>query len=79
LQGSLATNNKISNIRTESNELVYGEENVVNEELLFFSNSRDRIDTHMDHSGPSLAIEIESIKKSFLDAKRRDVRLRYLT
>src|SRR5436309_11525104 len=33
----------------------------------------------MDHTRPSLAIGIESIKKSFLDAKNRGVRLRYLT
>ena len=33
----------------------------------------------MDHTRPSLAIGIESIKRSFLDAKKRGVRLRYLT
>jgi signal transduction histidine kinase len=33
----------------------------------------------MDHTRPSLAIEIESIKRAFLDAKSRGVRLRYLT
>ena len=64
---------------SERNEIVYGEENVVNEELRFFSNSKNRIDTCMDNSRPSLAIGIESIKKSFLDAKRRGVELRYLT
>jgi hypothetical protein len=65
LQGALAANNKISNVSTERDELIYGEENVVNEELRFFSNSKNRIDTYMDYSRPSLAIEIESIKKSF--------------
>jgi signal transduction histidine kinase len=33
----------------------------------------------MDHTRPSLAIGIESIKRSFVDAKSRDVKLRYLT
>jgi len=33
----------------------------------------------MDSTRPSFAIEIESIKKSFVDAKRRGVKLRYLT
>ena len=81
MQGGLAANNNISGIgsNSERNELVSGEENVVNEELRFFSNSRNRIDTYMDYSHPSLAIGIESIKKSFLDAKRRGVGLRYLT
>ena len=63
----------------ERNEIVYGQENVVNQELRFFSNSRNRVDTRMDNSRPSLAIGVEPIKKSFLDAKRRGVELRYLT
>lgn len=73
--------NSIGSIRgsSERNEVVYGEEKVVNEELQFFSNSKIRIDTCMDKSRPSLAIGIESIKKSFLDAKRRGVERRYLT
>jgi two-component system, OmpR family, sensor histidine kinase VicK len=81
LQERLAANNNnsTSGIGTERNELVYGEENVVNEELRFFSNSINRIDTYMDGSRPSLAIGIESIERSFLDAKRRGVGLRYLT
>ncbi len=33
----------------------------------------------MDHAKPSLAIGIESIKRSFVDAKNRGVKLRYLT
>ena len=33
----------------------------------------------MDNSRPSLAIGIEPIRNSFLDAKRRGVELRYLT
>ncbi|MGB6533444.1 MAG: hypothetical protein WA323_06820 [Candidatus Nitrosopolaris sp.] len=33
----------------------------------------------MEHTRPSLAFRIESIRKSFLDAKDRDVKLRYIT
>src|SRR5215469_13575654 len=33
----------------------------------------------MDYTRPSLALGIESIRKSFLDAKTRDVKLRYIT
>jgi len=48
-------------------------------ELQFFSKTRGRIDTCMNYTRPSLAIEIDTIKKAFLDAKRRRVKLRYLT
>ena len=63
----------------ERTEVLYGTENVVNKELQFFSRAKTGIDTCMDDSRPSLAIGIESIKRSFLDTKSRDVRLRYLT
>jgi len=33
----------------------------------------------MDHTRPPLAIAVESIKRSFVDAKSRGVKLRYLT
>ncbi|MRN41059.1 MAG: hypothetical protein FIO02_08465 [Nitrosopumilales archaeon] len=64
---------------TERTEVLYGTENVINKELQFFSRAKNRIDTCMDYTRPSLAIGIESIKRSFLNAKSRDVRLRYLT
>jgi two-component system, OmpR family, sensor histidine kinase VicK len=63
----------------ERTGVLYGTENVINKELQFFSTTKNRIDTCMDYTRPSLAIGIESIKRSFLDAKSRDVRLRYLT
>jgi two-component system, OmpR family, sensor histidine kinase VicK len=52
---------------------------VVNAELQFFSKTRGRIDTCMNYTRPPLAIEIDTIKKAFVDGKRRSVRLRYLT
>ena len=63
----------------ERTEVLYGTENVINKELQFFCTTKNRIDTCMDYTRPPLAIGIESIKRSFLDAKNRDVRLRYLT
>jgi two-component system, OmpR family, sensor histidine kinase VicK len=60
-------------------EVLYGTDKVISEELLFFSKTRQHIDTCMDHTRPPLAIGIESIKKSFVDAKTRGVKLRYLT
>ena len=63
----------------EKMEVFYGTERVNSEELPFFSKARQHIDTCMDSTRPSFAITIESIKKSFIDAKNRGVKLRYLT
>jgi signal transduction histidine kinase len=63
----------------EKMEVFYGTEKVIGEELLFFSKSREHIDTCMDCTRPSVAIGIESIKWSFVDARNRGVKLRYLT
>jgi len=58
---------------------LYGSDNVINAELHFFSNSKIRIDSCMNCTRPQLAIELKPIKKAFLDAKIRGVKLRYLT
>jgi two-component system, OmpR family, sensor histidine kinase VicK len=60
-------------------EVVYGASNVINAEIQFFSNARLRVDTCMDDTRPSLALRIEPIRKSFLRAKDRDIKLRYIT
>ena len=62
-------------------EVYYGTENVLNAELRFFVNSRQKIDSCMNYTRPELAIEIEQIKKAFIDTKRkgRRVNFRYLT
>jgi two-component system sensor histidine kinase VicK len=59
-------------------EVFYGTEKVISEELLFFSKAIQHIDTCMDSTRP-FAIGIESIKRSFVDARNRGVKLRYLT
>ncbi|MGB6592842.1 MAG: hypothetical protein WBE68_15185 [Candidatus Nitrosopolaris sp.] len=63
----------------ERTEVLYGTDKVISEELKFFSKSKRQVDTCMDRTRPSLAIGIESIKRSFVDAKSRGVKLRYLT
>jgi two-component system, OmpR family, sensor histidine kinase VicK len=60
-------------------EVLYGTDKVISEELQFFSKSKHQIDTCMDHTRPSLTIGMESIKGSFIDARNRGVKLRYLT
>ena len=75
----MTTTSSSSGTNTERTEVVEGEQNIVNTVLQFVSNTKIQIDTCIDHSRPSLAIEIEQLKKAFLDAKGRGVRLRYVT
>ena len=58
---------------------MHGVDNVIDAELEFFANSKKGIDTCMNYTRPSLAAILEPIKKAFLDAKGRGVKLRYLT
>jgi two-component system, OmpR family, sensor histidine kinase VicK len=80
LPGSTSTpsSSNASSERTTTN-LIYGVDNVINTEVQFFSNARKRIDTCMNYTRPELAIVLEPIRKAFLDAKSRYVRLRYIT
>jgi two-component system, OmpR family, sensor histidine kinase VicK len=68
-----------SNAISERTEVLHGEQNVVNTVLQFTSKAKSRIDACVDYSRPSLTIEIEQLRKAFLDAKRRGVKLRYIT
>jgi signal transduction histidine kinase len=65
--------------RAKWTEVLHGTEDVLNAEVRFFSNTKRRIDTCMNYTRPPLAVGIGQIKKAFLDAKSRGVRLRYLT
>ena len=69
-----------SNTSSEgTTELIYGIDNVIKTELQFFSNAKKRIDTCMNYTRPELAIVLGPIRKAFLDAKSRYVRLRYVS
>jgi two-component system sensor histidine kinase VicK len=63
----------------EKTEVVYGTEDVIDTELRFFFEAKSRIDTCMDYTRPPLVVGIEPIRKSFVVAKSKGVRLRYLT
>jgi two-component system, OmpR family, sensor histidine kinase VicK len=63
----------------ELTEVLYEEQNVIRSELQLFSNSKEKVDTCMNYTRPPLAITIEPIRGAFVDAKKRDVKLRYLT
>jgi len=60
-------------------EIIHGTERVLSAELLFFAKAKSKIDTCMDPTRPLLATGIESIKRSFVEAKNKGVHLRYLT
>ncbi len=59
--------------------MLHDEQNVVNTVLQFASKAKSRIDACVDYTRPSLAIGIEQLKKAFLDARNRGVKLRYVT
>ena len=75
----LPSDTNSQSITNTTTRLIEGTDKVLNTELLFFSNARKRIDTCMNYTRPELAIVLEQIKKAFLDAKARSVRLRYIT
>lgn len=63
----------------ESTEIFHGVDVVMNAIIQFLHQTEDRIDACVDYTRPSLAIDILVLKKAFLTAKKRGVKLRYIT
>jgi two-component system, OmpR family, sensor histidine kinase VicK len=63
----------------EGTEVFYGVDAVMRTVLQFLYQTDDKIDACVDYTRPSLAIDIVILKKAFLDAKKRGVKLRYAT
>ncbi len=63
----------------EGTEVFYGVDTVMNTVLQFLYQTNGKIDACVDYTRPSLAIDIVILKKAFLDAKKRGVKLRYAT
>ena len=63
----------------ERTEVLHGEQNVIRIKLQFFSNSGRKIDTCMNYTRPALAITTEPVRNAFIEAKKKGVKLRYLT
>ena len=78
IDGSLTTQAS-SDAISERTEVLHGEQNVVNTVLQFASRAKSRIDACVDYTRPSLAVEIEQLRKAFFDARRRGVKLSYIT
>jgi len=78
LNGSEKEENENEKVE-EKTEVLSGEQQVIGAELQFFFKSKQRVDTYMNYTRPQLAIVLEPIKKAFLDAKSRGLKLRYVT
>jgi hypothetical protein len=63
----------------EKTEIFHGTDNVIGAILQFSSKAKSRIEAFVDSTRPSLAIKIGQLKKAFMNAKNRDVRLRCIT
>ena len=75
----MTTASPTSDTIRERTEVLHGEQNIVNTVLEFAYKAKNRIDACVDYTRPSLAIGIEELKKAFLAAKNRGVKLRYVT
>ena len=59
--------------------IIFGKDEAISTELGILKRANGHIDTCMTHSRPSLAVSIKKIKDAFLSAKKRGVKLRYIT
>src|SRR5215510_1225738 len=60
-------------------ELVHGSENVVDFLVDLMHKAKLRIDVCVDHTRPGFAIEIRRLMDALIDAKKRQVKIRYIT
>jgi hypothetical protein len=79
LNSSVTTSSPSDTIITQTTKTLEGDRNVIKTILQFVSNTKVSIDACIDYSRPSLAIEFKRLKKAFLDAKRKGIKLRYVT
>ena len=61
-------NNSNSNTNNSSNhsektKILYGSDKVIDTALQFTSNARNKIDAYVDHTRPSLIVEIKRLRK----------------
>jgi len=63
----------------EITEVILGDKRVMETVLNFISESRTRIDACVDKTRPALSKDMEQIRESIVNARRRGVRLRYIT
>ena len=76
---SLSSSQSDSSTNTERTKIIYGSQNVIGAVLQFASKTKIKIDACIDHTRPMLFVEIKPLTEAFLAAKRRGVKLRYIT
>jgi nitrogen-specific signal transduction histidine kinase/DNA-dependent RNA polymerase auxiliary subunit epsilon len=70
----------IEKLEKEEKTLVYdGIEEANNVILNFVNNTKNKLDACLDANGPSVMIEVQSIKQARINAKDRGVNFRYIT
>jgi two-component system sensor histidine kinase VicK len=74
-----AKNNNNNNIINECTKVFRGSKKATDEILRFVSKATKEINACLDSTGPSVMVENTNIKRARIDAKRRGVRLRYIT
>jgi two-component system sensor histidine kinase VicK len=74
-----SANRNDGSVIKESTEVLYGIDTVMNTVLRFLYQTMYKIDACVDYTRPSLAVDIEILNRAFLDAKKRGVKLRYVT
>ena len=63
----------------QKTSIYYKPYHVINTVIEFIYKSSVRIDACVDYTRPSLIVEIVALKKAFVDAKARGIKLRYVT
>jgi two-component system, OmpR family, sensor histidine kinase VicK len=65
--------------KREITRVFYGVETVINTVIQFVSQTSDVVYAYVDQTRPVLALDILVLKRAFVDAKKRGVRLMYVT
>jgi hypothetical protein len=60
-------------------DLVHGSENVVEFLVQFIHKAKLGIDVCVDHTRPGICVEIRKLMDAFIDSKKRQVKIRYIT
>jgi len=79
LEASITSSPSTIGETTNRTKVYHGSNRVIKAELRFLLNAKRNVDTCRNYTSLLLAIRTESIKKSLMDAKRRGVKIRYLT
>ena len=63
----------------ETTRVVFGKDNAVKMEVIVARNAKERLDTCLDKTGPSVTLSVTDIKESISEMRSRGVRIRYIT